>query len=466
MAGSFSWRRQLLGSLQGQIQVATYLAVFVGFTGATCAGLLVSERTLFKEHSWELRLHTDSLARRLQELPPQEYLEELEDTSDTRTLYWLDQADGPRLASSRRAKQLAAEALSLLPQLSPDHEQVLVSGGQRYLLTLQPLEALEATLWGARDITISSRGFSNYLSWMILLWALCLLFTLLIVTLLVQRIIRPLIQLSELTSQLSADNLETPTLHLDGAPQEVNNLLGTYNALLSRLAQAWSLQRQFVSGVSHELRTPLTIVNGYIRRTLRRGDNLSADQIDGLQTAAEESRRMQHLLDDLLDLSRGDSGRLSLHSDPVELVELLNEVMSLGASMESSHPLSLQLPSQVTEVMALADRDRLKQVLLNLIENARKYSPAGSGIELSLKLSASACHLSVRDHGIGVPEAERELIFERFKRGSNAPPGGGSGLGLSVVKLLMQGMGGSIAIEPVIGSGTSFLLMIPRHTSA
>ena len=466
MAGSFSWRRQLLGSLQGQIQVATYLAVFVGFTGATCAGLLVSERTLFKEHSWELRLHTDSLARRLQELPPQEYLEELEDTSDTRTLYWLDQADGSRLASSQRAKQLAAEALSLLPQLSPDHEQVLVSGGQRYLLTLQPLEALEATLWGARDITISSRGFSNYLSWMILLWALCLLFTLLIVTLLVQRIIRPLIQLSELTSQLSADNLENPTLHLDGAPQEVNNLLGTYNALLSRLAQAWSLQRQFVSGVSHELRTPLTIVNGYIRRTLRRGDNLSADQIEGLQTAAEESRRMQHLLDDLLDLSRGDSGRLTLHSEPVELVALLNEVMSLGASMESSHPLSLQLPSQVTEVVALADRDRLKQVMLNLIENARKYSPAGSGIELSLKLSAAACLLSVRDHGIGVPEAERELIFERFKRGSNAPPGGGSGLGLSVVKLLMQGMGGSIAIEPVPGSGTSFLLMIPRHTCA
>ena len=169
---------------------------------------------------------------------------------------------------------------------------------------------------------------------------------------------------------------------------------------------------------------------------------------------------------DRLDLSRGDSGRLSLHSEPVELIELLNEVMSLGASMELSHPLSLQLPSQVTEVMALADRDRLKQVLLNLIENARKYSPAGSGIELSLKLSASACHLRVRDHGIGVPEAERELIFERFKRGSNAPPGGGSGLGLSVVKLLMQGMGGSIAIEPVTGSGTSFLLMIPRHTSA
>ena len=466
MARPYSWRRQLLGSLQGQIQLATYLAVFVGFTGASCAGLLVSERTLFKEHSWELRLHTDSLARRLQELPPQEYLAELEDTSDSRTIYWLEQADGSRLLSRPQAQQLALKAQHLLPELKPSHEQVLVNGGQRYLLSLQPLQDSTTTLWAARDITISSRGFSNYLSWMILLWALCLLLTLVIVTLLVQRIIQPLVQLSDLTARLTADSLTTTKLQLDGAPKEVATLLDTYNALLARLAQAWSLQRQFVSGVSHELRTPLTLVNGYIRRTLRRGDNLNSDQIEGLQTAADESRRMQHLLDDLLDLSRGDSGRLSLHSDPVELVALLREVVTLGGDIETSHPLSLQLPSEIAEVVALADRDRLKQVLLNLIENARKYSASGSSIELSLQLSAEACELSVRDHGIGVPESERSLIFERFQRGSNAPPGGGSGLGLSVVKLLMQGMGGSIAMEPAPGGGSIFLLSIPLLTSA
>ena len=118
---------------------------------------------------------------------------------------------------------------------------------------------------------------------------------------------------------MTAETLASAQLNLDRGPIEIRQLGQTYNALLDRLSQSLGLQRQFVSAVSHELRTPLTIVQGYLQRTIRRQNNLSEAQIKGLQVAKEECIRMRQLLDDLLDLSRSDSGRLVIDNEPVQL---------------------------------------------------------------------------------------------------------------------------------------------------
>ena len=208
----------------------------------------------------------------------------------------------------------------------------------------------------------------------------------------------------------------------------------------------------------------MTIVSGYIRRTLRRGENLRDDQVEGLKTADGETRRMRHLLDDLLDLSRGDSGRLALTNTPVALEPLLLEVIELAGS-DQQRQLLLDLPAKAASATALADADRLKQVLLNLLENACKYSPESSPVRLSLRAAPAGWQLQVLDEGIGVPPAERVRIFERFQRGSNAPPGGGSGLGLSVVKLLVEAMGGTICVTDASSGGSCFIVELSSTDS-
>ena len=192
----------------------------------------------------------------------------------------------------------------------------------------------------------------------------------------------------------------------------MGQLSRTYNELLERLAQSWSQQRQFVSAVSHELRTPLTIVQGYLHRTIKRGDNLSPNQVKGLQTAEEESIRMRRLLDDLLDLSRSDSGRLAITKEPVRLADQLEEVADLARNT-LSRALLLELPEDPTarDAVAHADPARLRQVLLDLIENADKYSPEDAAIRLVLRQRDGASLIDVIDQGIGI---NQKAVFSQI----------------------------------------------------
>jgi signal transduction histidine kinase len=168
-------------------------------------------------------------------------------------------------------------------------------------------------------------------------------------------------------------------------------------------------------------------------------------------------------MDDLLDLSRGDSGRLSIQNEPVHLADQLEQVADMARST-LERPLELQLPTDPDErdSIAQADPGRLRQVLLDLIENADKYSPADRPIQLVMHLGEGVHCIDVIDQGIGIPEAELNKVFERFHRASNAPERTGSGLGLSVVKLLVEGMGGTIGVRSRLGEGSCFTVSLPR----
>ena len=452
------WRERLLGTLQGQLQLATYVTVFLGFTGASCAGLWVSERNLFRQHSMAVERSADGVAMALERLPvPASRLrvqQQLESISDNRTIFWLQQPDGS-LIFPRPPLQPPSAYLLKRAQAFP--KQQVISDANRRFLTKQVLSLPGgASVWVACDVSLSSLAFSSYISWMILIWSLCLVLTLLVVTVLVRRIVRPLVQLTELTASVTADTLQNSHVQFTDAPEEISRLADNYEELLERLSLSWSHQRQFVSAVSHELRTPLTIVGGYIKRTIRTAANLEAQQLKGLQTAEQETQRMRHLLDDLLDLSRGDSGRLSVSQQPVSLLPLLEQVQELAQSAQQ-RTITLQLPESA-EVVANADPDRLQQVLLNLIENACKYSEPPAAIELALLPPEGDLTIEVRDQGIGVPAQDQDRIFERFQRGSNAPAGEGSGLGLSVVRLLVEGMGGEVSLRSQPGCGSVFSL--------
>ncbi len=153
---------------------------------------------------------------------------------------------------------------------------------------------------------------------------------------------------------------------------------------------------------------------------------------------------------------------MAIAKEPVHLVDQLEEVADLARNT-LSRPLLLELPENPTarDAVAQADPARLRQVLLDLIENADKYSAQEMPIRLVLRQSASAVLIDVIDQGIGIPETELNQVFERFQRGSNAPAKTGSGLGLSVVKLLVEGMGGSIELHSRLGEGSCFTVVLP-----
>ena len=460
MTSQRHWRDRLLGTLQGQLQLATYVTVFLGFTGASCAGLWVSERNLFRQHSMAVVQSAAGIAQALERLPdPPSRLrvqQQLESISDKRTIFWFQQSDGSLIFPR---SPLQPPSAYLLERAQAQPSQQVITDAQRRYLTKEVLRLPSgASVWAACDVSVSSLAFSSYISWMILIWSVCLVLTLLVVTVLVRRIVRPLRQLSELTETVTADTLQNSHVQFSAAPEEISRLAENYEELLQRLSLSWSHQRQFVSAVSHELRTPLTIVGGYIKRTLRTGDTLEASQRKGLQTAEQETLRMRHLLDDLLDLSRGDSGRLSVSQQPVALLPLLEQVQELAQSTQQRSIVLLLPDSAELIANANADPDRLQQVLLNLIENACKYSGPQAPVELALLSSPDELTIEVRDQGIGVPPEDQERIFERFQRATNAPAGEGSGLGLSVVRLLVEGMGGQVSLRSQLGRGSVFSL--------
>ena len=467
MASRYRWRQRLLGSLQGQLQLATYLVVFLGFTGASSVGLLIGQRNLLANDRQLASQGIDLCDDAITDLQnnPARLEQELLFHSSLNTSLWIERNDGvlvrPRIHTSLSDATLQT-AMATNPGREAGLQRTIDFKNQRLLTELVKQFPDGSRLWMAQSVSSNLQALNNYLGLMIMVWGSCLAITLLSVSWVVRRVVQPLDQLNAATSQLTADTLANAKLQLDQGPIEVMQLSRTYNSLLERLAQSWSQQRQFVSAVSHELRTPLTIVQGYLHRTIKRANNLSPEQVKGLQTAEEESIRMRRLLDDLLDLSRSDSGKLDVANEPVRLTDQLEQVADLARNT-LNRPLLLELPDdpRARDAMAHADPPRLRQVLLDLIENADKYSPENTPIRLVLRHSTDASLVDVIDQGIGIPEQELDQVFQRFQRASNAPAKTGSGLGLSVVKLLVEGMGGSIEVHSRLGEGSCFTVILP-----
>ena len=381
MASTTHWRQQLLGSLQGQLQLAIYLAVFLGFTGASSVGLWVGQRNLLETELRTQRRSAESIEQCLREggTEPDFVQRELLLHSDANTTLWVEQPDGDLILPASHHLSISEPDLQASMQANPDRivgqRDILVHNDARVLGELVQEFPSGARLWINHEISTNQEALSRYLALMIVIWGGCLVMTLLTVSWLVRRIVQPLEELNAATAEVTAETLTSSGLQVNQGPLEVVQLSRNYNALLERLAESWSQQRQFVSAVSHELRTPLTIVQGYLQRTIRRGDNLSEKQIAGLTTAADESVRMRRLLDDLLDLSRSDSGRLAIVREPVALTDQLEQAVEM-AQNTLKRAVQLELPedAEQRQVVVNADGDRLGQVLLDLIENADKYS--------------------------------------------------------------------------------------------
>jgi signal transduction histidine kinase len=235
--------------------------------------------------------------------------------------------------------------------------------------------------------------------------------------------------------------------------------------MLGRLDEAFRQIRQFSADASHELQTPLTILKGELEVALR-APRTADEYRRVLGSALEESERIARLVEGLLLLSRADAGVLRMDRRPLDLARLVAEVCEQTQVLAKAQGVTVALGS-LTPVAVQGDREHLRRLLLNLVDNGIKYTPAGGRVTLSLREDGAWAVLSVSDTGIGLAPGERERIFRRFYRAPEAVSrgDGGSGLGLCIARSIAEAHGGRIEVDSVQGQGSTFTVFLPRWLS-
>jgi two-component system OmpR family sensor kinase len=273
-------------------------------------------------------------------------------------------------------------------------------------------------------------------------------------------------QLAEITTEV-ADITDGRSLHrrlaLSEDTTDFADLVTTLNAMISRLETSFGALRRFTADASHELKTPLAVLRADVERAMTETSSQNERMI-ALEEALQEVRRMTDLVESLLTLARADEGRFDLHTEPVELLPLVQEVYETALILGEAQGVTVNLPF-TTDVIVMADRTRLRQLFLNLVTNAIKYTPAGGKVELGLGRHPDNVTFAVRDTGIGISAADFPHVFERFWRAdrvrSRMSERGGFGLGLAISQWIAQAHGGTLTASSRLGRGSLFTVTLP-----
>ncbi len=312
---------------------------------------------------------------------------------------------------------------------------------------------------GALDAEFSNfrAGFFEALAWA----ALAALSVALVVSLFISRSLSAPIRAMTRASRRVAEGHYSERVPAGGR-DELGQLAGSFNTMAEKLEQVETMRRRLIGDVAHELRTPLTAIKGSMEGLV---DGILPATPDTFEQVAAEAERLNHLVDDLQELSRVESGAFTLDLGPVSLPELAETARKRLAAPYAAKGVSLTLDLPAALLPLRADTDRLLQVLTNLLNNALQYTPAGGSVTLSAEVRGREMLVRVSDTGIGIPPEHLPRIFDRFYRvdkSRSRQTGGGSGVGLTICKYLVEAHGGRIWAEsPGEGQGSAFFFTIP-----
>ena len=462
-----NWKRRITGNITGRIQVATFASVFAGFVLATSTSLWIQNSGMRRLHI----AHESQLVGLLTKCLDEQVSGPKSDNSDSKVLC-LDRYSGHHLwawlvdSSGKHIYPSSPEFGSLksikLPQGLEVGEPVsTMHDGHALLVTKN--EYIGGELYAVGDISSSAASTSDSLALSLIILTGVLIVTTLSVSALFKRILEPNNSLNSQASLVIGKNIYKVRIHVGDAPQEVEQVVEVINDLLDRLADEAESQRQFTNAVSHELRTPLTLLGGYLRRSLKSPDLIPEKPRRSLQQANDELVRINQIIGDLLDLARADQHRLNIELEKVDAVKLIAHAKS---ELDTLIPNPIIIDTTCDEACVLASPGRLSQVITNLVENASKYSDSDSPIVISISQSDQQIVLEICDKGIGIPQQDLDSVFDRFRRGSNVGEISGSGLGLPVVKALVEAMSAKISVSSMVGFGTSFTILFSKCSLA
>lgn len=277
-----------------------------------------------------------------------------------------------------------------------------------------------------------------------------------------RRVLRPVDRMTRAAQQISISGLDR-RIEVGQADDELTRLAVTFNQMIGRLQASFEKQNRFVSDASHELRTPISVIRGYADVIDRWGKNDPAVLQESIDAIRTETESMTALIERLLFLARGDSGSIRLSREIFDVKELLEEVADESRLLKTGHTLNV---AAQTGVCLCADRRLIKQALRALIDNSIKYTPSDGKISLTAEQDRDGIRVTVRDTGIGIGQEEIPNIFDRFYRVDKSrtrEKGGGSGLGLSIVKWIGEVNNGSVQVNSEPGQGTSVTLLFPTE---
>ena len=275
-----------------------------------------------------------------------------------------------------------------------------------------------------------------------------------------QQVLAPLQDATQAAMQITrADDLSRRIPYRGPLSDELGQLIHAFNQTLTRLEGLFNTQRRFLADVGHELRTPLTVIKG--NTSLMR--MLGSTDEESLGSIESEVDRLTRLVGDLLLLAQAESGKIPLAHQMVELDTLVLEVMN-QMSVLAQERIKMRL-GDMDQVLVCGDRDRLKQVLVNLVGNAINYTPAGGEVVVALGKAQNQARLTVTDNGPGIAPEDLPHIFERFYRGeksrTRSKTGKGFGLGLSIAYWIVRNHDGRIDVDSKEGTGTTFCIWLP-----
>lgn len=275
-----------------------------------------------------------------------------------------------------------------------------------------------------------------------------------------RRLAQPLREMSEAAQELARGRFDR-RVKIPTADDEIRRLALSFNYMASQLGDLERLRREFIANVSHELRSPLTSMRGFLQGVLD-GTIPPAEQHRYLSLAFDETRRLSRLVNDLLDLAALESGDVQFHLTRVGVADLLTRAAAKMEPQAGEKGVRLQVEPDAAGAVR-GDPDRLEQVLINLLDNAIRFTPQGGTVTLSAAPRGDVVEICVRDTGPGIPPEDLDRIWERFYKGDRARTRskGGTGLGLAIARELVERQGGTIRAESRPGAGTAFFVTLP-----
>lgn len=343
----------------------------------------------------------------------------------------------------------------------PVYRDASSDGWHVRVLTI-PLEKdmrIFAVLQLASSLAAVDTARENLIRVLSVIWVVAVLFSGIVVWFTLGQTLKPLGTITEAVEQINrADDLSRRIPYQGPENDEIGNLVSSFNQTLERLEALFTSQQRLLADVSHELRTPLTVIKGNVD-LMRRMKNLDEESLNSID---QEAGRLTRLVGGLLLLAQAESGKLALNLNRVELDLLLTEVFQ-EMSVLAGNRVHLRL-NEIDQAYIDGDRDRLKQVFINLVANAIQYTPPGGEVFLSLDKIGGQARVICRDTGPGIPAEDLPHIFERFYRAEKSRTrreSTGFGLGLSIANWIVERHGGRIEVDSQDGKGTTFAVWLP-----
>src|SRR5574341_943486 len=386
--------------------------------------------------------------------------------------------DGRPLFISADARALTFQQVEQLRQLlhPPVAERTggtlrLLSSGQAIRWVVRPLTGLGPQFGGiiaGADTRGAELGPEQLLSNVVLILPFGVLAAVLLGSWIARRALDPVDHIITEVREISDGRSLHRRLAEPMVKDEIGRLAVTLNQMMGRLERSFTALRRFTADASHELKTPLTVLRSGVERAITT-PGLPQDTLAVLEETLQEVNRMTELVESLLTLARADEGRAPLHREPVDLRDIVTEATETGELLAEEAGVAMHVEMPTAPVVVSVDRSRIRQLLLNLLTNAVKYTPRGGSVRLALGRDDGQISLAVADTGIGIAPGDLPHIFDRFWRADSARTRTGerpgAGLGLAICKWIAEAHGGSIEVQSRPGRGTTFTVRLPKTAS-